>query len=154
MAKKEILRGAAAALFGGNSQPEAAVTDNRPQEAAAVTIEEEVITETSPEEEEDLINSIEDEELKAALHAKRMEKRGRPPKAAPIRRREAEIYTRTTFVISREQLAKLKEICFLETITIKDIMNQLIGDAISKYEETHGEIKPKEHKGDVRTLFK
>ena len=150
MAKKEILRGAAAALFGGNSQPEAAATDNRPQEAAAVTIEEEVIT----EEEEDLINSIEDEELKAALHAKRMEKRGRPPKAAPIRRREAEIYTRTTFVISREQLAKLKEICFLETITIKDIMNQLIGDAISKYEETHGEIKPKEHKGDVRTLFK
>lgn len=153
MAKKEILRGAAAALFGGNSQPEAAATDNRPQEAAAVTIEEEVITEASPEE-EDLINSIEDEELKAALHAKRMEKRGRPPKAAPIRRREAEIYTRTTFVISREQLAKLKEICFLETITIKDIMNQLIGDAISKYEETHGEIKPKEHKGDVRTLFK
>ena len=54
----------------------------------------------------------------------------------------------------RDQLAKLKEISFRETLTIKEIMEQIIGDAIAAYEKTHGEVKPTDHRGDVSKLFK
>lgn len=154
MRKNEAqLQGGLNSLLGGSrtGQPNT-LTE---QETAATTTEEqaETIESGTPEEEEDLINSIEDEELRAALHRKRMEKRGRPKKSEPQRQKEAETFTRFCAIIRRDYIAKLHEICYRETLTIKEIIDQLVGDAIKVYEEKHGEIKPTDHRGDASKIF-
>ena len=63
MSKKDELRGGLQALFG----------DRKPiDEAKPVTMEQEPTTE---QDEQELINTIEDEALRAALHKKRMDGR-------------------------------------------------------------------------------
>lgn len=141
--------------------------ENRPNTEQAHTAElkptatEEVTTDSSEQhddvtsqEEEDLINSVDDEELKAALQKKRMDKRGRPRKDAEERRKESETYTRFCAIVRKEYIAKLHEICLRETITIKEIMDTLIGEAIQIYESKHGEVIPRERKGDASQVFK
>lgn len=171
--REEKLRGGLDALIGrGRTAPtaeprqEAAPTDER---SAAEAYEEELllmekqqaptdgaetIEEATPQEEQDLINSIEDEELRAALEQRRNRKRGRPRKGAAIQAKQDEIYIRSCWVMRRDQLAKLKEISFRETLTLREIMAQIVGEAIEAYEKKHGEVKPTNHKGDASTLFK
>ena len=145
--REEQMRGGLNALFGGT--PKEAASPIEPTSTPTETIEQ-----GTPEEEDELIASITDEELKTLLHQKRMAKRGRPRKGAALRAKEEELYTRTTWIMRRELLAKLKEISFQETLTLKEIMEQIVSEAVSKYEETHGEVIPKEHRGDATSLFK
>ena len=154
--REEKLRGGLDALIGGGSrpaaeeQPKAEPRQEPTQEAAPA----EVIVPATPEEEDELIASVEDEELKAALIKKRNSKRGRPRKGEIIRQRENEIYVRSCWVMRRDQMAKLKEISFRETLTLREIMAQIVGEAIEAYEKKHGEVKPKDHRGDASRLFK
>ncbi len=151
MKKEKLLKGGLNALLGGSqSQPqaEAAPAPTSPTDGA------ETIEEGTPAEEDELIASITDSELKAALHRKRMEKRGRPRKDAALRAKEEELYTRTTWIMRRDLLAKLKEISFRETLTIKEIMEEVVSEAVAKYEAKHGEIIPKDHRGDAASIFK
>lgn len=160
--REDKLRGGLEALLGGGrtaptAEPrqEAAPTDER---SAAEAYEEELLLmereQATPQEEEELINSVEDEALREALKARRNRKRGRPRKDAALRAKEGEIYTRSCWIIRRDLLAKLKEISFRETLTLKEIIEQIVGDAIKAYEDKHGEVKPTEHRGDASTLFK
>lgn len=150
--RDELLKGGLNALLGGGGsqkqeaapEPATAPTDGASEEAVAGT----------PEEEDALLATITDSELREALRRKRMEKRGRPRKGAAYRAREAEIYTRTTWIMRRDLLAKLKEISLRETLTLKEIMEQISLEAIARYEEKHGEVIPRDHRGDASSLFK
>jgi hypothetical protein len=154
MKRSDKLKGGLSSLLGENQQENEAPTITGQEAAKAAPTDSEVIEEATPEEEEDLINSVEDEELKAALHKKRMDKRGRPRKDAEERRKESEDYTRFCAIIRKDQIAKLHEICLRETLTIKEIIETLVGEAIEIYEEKHGEVIPKERKGDASKIFK
>lgn len=153
MKKDKALKGGLNALLGGG-RDEAEQTSTAPEPTTATTKETEAPEEATPEEEDELIASIEDEELKAALHRKRMQKRGRPRKDAALRSKEEEVYTRSTWIMRRDLLAKLKEISFRETLTLKEIMEQIVSEAVAKYEDKHGEVKPRDHRGDASQLFK
>ena len=149
MKRDELLKGGLNALMGGGRSQ-----TQEPAEPTGTLSDGEDFTEGTPEEEDELIASITDTELKEALHRKRMEKRGRPRKGAALRAKESELYTRTTWIMRRDLLAKLKEISFRETLTIKEIMEQITSEAVERYEEKHGELFPKDHRGDASKLFK
>ena len=156
--RDEMMRGGLDALLGGGSSRTAAevetVTEPRQEPAPKTAAPAEVIIPGAPEEEDELIASIEDEELKAALIRKRNAKRGRPRLSDEARQRQEDIYVRSCWVMRRDQMAKLKEISFRETLTLREIMAQIVADAIEAYEKKHGEVKPKEHRGDASGLFK
>lgn len=144
--KEETLRGGLNALLGGvDSQPK--------DEATPDQTEGEAQEEATPQEEDDLIASIEDEELKEALRRKRNEKRGRPRKNAAPRYGEGDAYTRSCWVVKRDLLAKIKQIALRETLTLKEIMDYIMSEAVKRYEKKHGEIILKDH-GDVTKIFK
>lgn len=163
--REEKMRGGLDALIGrGRTAP--APTDER---SAAEAYEEELllmekqqapangaeaVDDATPEEEEELINSIQDEALREALRERRNRKRGRPRKGAALQAKQDEIYIRSCWVMRRDQLAKLKEISFRETLTLREIMAQIVGEAIEAYEKKHGEVKPTDHRGDASKLFK
>lgn len=154
MKRDELLKGGLNALLGGSqnqTQGEAAPEPpTAPTDGAEASQE---IVEGTPEEEDELIATITDRELKEALRKKRLEKRGRPRKSAAYRSREAELYTRTTWIMRRDLLAKLKEISFRETLTLKEILEQIVSEAVAVYEKKHGELKPRDHRGDPSSLF-
>ncbi len=50
--------------------------------------------------------------------------------------------TRATFIINEELLEKLKAIAYWDRSLIKDVVNKAIQEAVWKYEEVNGEIKP------------
>lgn len=147
--RDELLKGGLNALLGGGNQrqEEAPTSTTSPTDG-------ETIEQGTPQEEDELINTITDEELKEALRRKRMAKRGRPRKGAALRAKEEELYTRTTWIMRRDLLAKLKEISFRETLTLKEILEQVVSEAVSRYEAKHGEVIPKDHRGDAASLFK
>lgn len=159
--KQNTLRGGLQALMnGGNNEEQGAAvtpvgqTPDAPSEEATATESTEPIEERATrKEEEDLLASIEDQELQAALRARRMLHRGRPRKDNPLSVTQNDLYTRTTLIVSREQMAKLREICIRETITLKEIIEGLIAEALETYEKKHGEIRVTSHKGDVKAIF-
>lgn len=102
----------------------------------------------------DVIDTIDDEDLKRALIKKRMEKRGRPPKSDEEREKWDEQFTRYTTIMRRDHIEKLKAICLRETMTMKEALGQIIGDAIERYEERNGKIKPMSRKGGSGSIFK
>ena len=116
--------------------------------------QEEAVNDEPQEQEGDIINTIEDEALKEALREHRRKKVGRPKKDSKDRSIDGVKYVRFTSIGNREQLAKLKEIGFRETLTLKEILEQIFADAIEAYERKNGEIVPKNHKGDPSKLFK
>ena len=143
MSKKDELRGGLQALFG----------DRKPiDEAKPVTMEQEPTTE---QDEQELINTIEDEALRAALHKKRMDGRGRPRKNTDERGNRTDGYCRTTLIVSEEKIAKIREIGFRETLTMKEIIDTALDIVIERYETKHGEIKPQplKYKGDAKKVF-
>lgn len=103
---------------------------------------------------EDVIDTIEDEDLKRALIKRRMEKRGRPPKSEEEREKWDAKYTRYTTIMRRDQIEKLKAICLRETMTMKEALEQIIGEAIDRYEERNGKIQPRVRKGGSGSIFK
>ena len=158
MSKREQkMRGGLDALLGGGRTAPAPSDEEpktEPRQEAAPTDGAGAMEGATPQEEEELINSIQDEALRDALRERRNRKRGRPRKDAALRAKQEEVYTRSCWIMRRDQIAKLKEISFRETLTIKEIMEQIVGDAIRTYEEKHGEVKPTDHRGDASKLFK
>lgn len=146
MAKKDF-GGGLDALFNG--------TDKAQEQASAVEAPEFVKEPTTPEDENDLINSVEDEQLRAALRAKRMDGRGRPRKNTDKNGKRTDGYSRTSLILKDEKVAKIKEIAFRETLTMKEIFELALDTIIEKYEQKHGEVvpRPERYKGDIKKVF-
>ena len=143
MSKKDELRGGLSVLFGERKPVE---------EPKPVTMEQEPTTE---QDEQSLIETIEDEALREALHKKRMDGRGRPRKNTDERGNRTDGYRRTTLIVSEAQLAQIKEIGFKETLTMKEIIEKALDMVIERYEAKNGEIKPQpsKYKGDIKKVF-
>ena len=110
------------------------------------------------QEETELINTIEDAELKKELQErlrrKRMIGRGRPRKNDQLGRR-TDGYERTSLIIPVDKWAKIKEIAFIETLTLKEIIELALDMVIDRYESKHGEVKPQPQrpKKDISEIF-
>ena len=175
MAKKDFSEGLAS-LFGGAAQnvterqqpTEGSSTDEteaaleRLQAAAPEEPEsaapQMVVKPTTPQDETDLINSIEDpelkEELKRRLHQRTMIGRGRPRKNTDRRGNRTDGYNRTSLIIPVAKWAKIREIAFRETLTMKEIVELALDLVIERYESKHGEVKPQpERKRDINDIF-
>ena len=152
MATKEQLGGGLNALFGGSeSKPETASRVEAPTtEAPELKVEP-----TTPQDEEDLINSVEDEQLREALRKKRMDGRGRPRTKRDEIGKRTDGYSRTSLILKDEKVAKIKEIAFRETLTMKEIFELALDTIIEKYESKHGEVvpRPERYKGDITKVF-
>lgn len=146
MAKKDF-GGGLDALFNG--------TDQTQEQASSVEAPKFVQEPTTPDDENDLINSIEDEQLRAALRAKRMDGRGRPRKNTGKNGKRTDGYSRTSLILNDEKVAKIKEIAFRETLTMKEIFEFALDKVIADYESKHGivEPRPERYKGDITKVF-
>lgn len=149
MTKKEF-SGGLNELFGENSLQQ----EQQPTTPPAVE-EAEVIEEATPEEEEDLINSVEDEELREALRQKRMKGRGRPRKGVIKAKKASDGYERACMIVSSEKYGKIKAISLRETLQIKEVMEAAMDLAIEAYEKKNGKIILKQPpKKKASELFK
>lgn len=155
MAKKD-LTGGIANLFSGADQrikQQRKAEQEQPEEAAPKM----AIEPTTLKDESDLINSVEDEELREELRErlrqKRLIGRGRPRKNDQLGRR-MDGYDRTSLIINKEKWAKIKEIAFIETLTMKEIVELALDMVIERYESKHGEIIPvPDRKKDITEIF-
>lgn len=138
MGNKDELRGGLSALFG-----------EQPTQGAETAVEASSIEDT------DIINSVTDEALREALKRKRMEGRGRPRKNTDKNGKRTDGYSRTSLILNDGQVAKIKEIAFRETLTMKEIVEAALNLAIEKYEAKHGVVKPhpESYKGDINKVF-
>lgn len=124
-------------------------TTGKPEEAApkveasTSTMEVEPTTE---QDETDLISSIEDERLREALRAKRMDGRGRPRKNTDKNGKRTDGYSRTSLIVNDELWAKIKEVAFRETLTMKEIVDLALHMVVDRYEAKHGTIEPQPQK--------
>jgi len=50
--------------------------------------------------------------------------------------------TRATFIINEDLLDKLKALAYWERETIKEAINNILTEAVIKYEKKNGQIKP------------
>jgi len=147
MGKKD-LTGGVANLFAGATQSvkEKAVASPEPEQTV------------SAKEQTSLIDTIEDEELRSELERrlkeKRMVGRGRPRKNDQLGRR-TDGYDRTSLIIPVEKWAKVKEIAFIETLTLKEIVELALDMVIDKYESKHGEVtpQPERQRKDIHDIF-
>lgn len=143
MSSKDELKGGLSALLGGAAPQQAAAPDTlTPTEQTA-----------TPQEEEELINSVDDEELKIALRARQMIGRGRP-KHGDGRRHYAEGYGRICTIANIEKWNKIRRIALQETLQLKEVVDAAFGLAIERYEATHGEIILPDNGGDASKIFK
>lgn len=112
-------------------------------EASSHTME---VEPTTAQDEADLINSIEDERLREALRAKRMDGRGRPRKNTDRNGKRTDGYSRTSLIVNDELWAKIKEVAFRETLTMKEIVDLALHMVVDRYEAKHGTIEPQPQK--------
>lgn len=162
MAKKNLTGGIANLLSGADQritqQRQAATeTPKQPEERTEGTSSQMKVEPTTIQDEGDLINSIEDEELREVLRErlrqKRLIGRGRPRKNDQLGRR-MDGYDRTSLIINKEKWAKIKEIAFIETLTMKEIVELALDLVIERYESKHGEIVPvPNRKKDIAEIF-
>lgn len=166
MAKKDLTGGIANLLSGADQritqQPQAAQeTPEQPKGEGTATqgaAPQMAVEPTTLQDEADLINSVEDEELREELRErlkrKRLIGRGRPRKNDQLGRR-MDGYDRTSLIINKEKWAKIKEIAFIETFTMKEIVELALDMVIERYEAKHGEIKPQPDRGkkDITEIF-
>ena len=159
MARKDLTGGIANLLSGADQR----ITQQRqaieqPEETTTQeTASQMVVEPTTSKDETDLINSIEDEELreelKERLRQKRLIGRGRPRKNDQLGRR-MDGYDRTSLIINKDKWAKIKEIAFIETLTMKEIVELALDMVIERYESKHGTIIPKaDSKKDINEIF-
>lgn len=152
MSSKDELKGGLSALLGGAAPQQAAAPDNitpTPTDTEAQATEQTA----TPQEEEELINSVDDEELKIALRARQMIGRGRP-KQGDGRRHYAEGYGRICTIANIEKWNKIRRIALQETLQLKEVVDAAFGLAIERYEATHGEIILPDNGGDASKIFK
>lgn len=140
--KNKDLSGGMVNLFGNRSATPAQKSESAVEETPA-----------TPQEEEDLLNSIEDEQLREALRQKQNSRRGRPRKDAEQAQRDSALYTRATFVVSRELLGKMRAIGYRETLTIKEVMEQAMRKAVKDYEKINGPVMPLYKENGDKNIF-
>lgn len=159
---KKDLQGGIANLLGGADRQRATGAEPQPSEqqpqteGASSTAPDFKVQPTTKKDEEDLINSIEDAQLRAALEARRKEGRGRPRKNTDATGKRTDGYSRTSFIIKDTTWAKIREIAFRKTLTMKEIVELALEMLIKEYEKTNGEITPhpEKYKGDIHDIFK
>ncbi len=135
------------AAEGGSKAPEV----NAEAEATPVMVQEP----TTAQDEADLINTIEDERLREALRKKRMDGRGRPRKNTDPTGKRTDGYSRTSLIVRDELWAKIKEVAFRETLTMKEIVDLALHMVVDRYEAKHGTIKPQpqNYTKDINEIF-
>lgn len=149
MSKKENeLRGGLNALLGGAvEKPSTGET-----EQGAATAPEEATA--NAEQQGNLLNEIEDTELREALRKRQMRGRGRPRKGCSSPEQTKD-YTRMSAIVHRDKYAKIIEISLRESLQIKEVIEAAMDLAIETYEKKHGEIIPRlRNKGNKENLFK
>ena len=159
---KKDLQGGIANLLGGADRQRATGAEPQPSEqqpqteGASSTAPDFKVQPTTKKDEEDLINSIEDAQLRAALEARRKEGRGRPRKNTDATGKRTDGYSRTSFIIKDTTWAKIREIAFRKTLTMKEIVELALEMLIKEYEKTNGEVTPhpERYKGDIHDIFK
>ena len=120
--KKEQLQGGIAALFG----------ESRPQQPPIQTsAEEEARTE--------LIDEVQNIELRAALRKRQNAGKGRPKTGRKISPK-SEQYATVCVKANREQWEKVKHISLAETLQIKEVLEQALALRIAQYERKNGVI--------------
>lgn len=127
---------------GGSPIPEAEAPEVK-AEATSPSME---VEPTTAQDETDLINSIENERLREALRAKRMDGRGRPRKNTDPTGKRTDGYSRTSLIVNDELWAKIKEVAFRETLTMKEIVDLALRMVVERYEAKHGTIEPQPQK--------
>lgn len=163
MAKKDLTGGIANLLSGADqriAQQRQAATETPKQPEGTATQEaapQMKIEPTTLQDESDLINSVEDEELREELRLRLQQKRligrGRPRKNDQLGRR-MDGYDRTSLIINKKKWAKIKEIAFIETLTMKEIVELALDMVIERYESKHGKIIPvPDRKKDITEIF-
>lgn len=81
----------------------------------------------------DILSTIQDAELRAALRAKRMEGRGRPRKGQNKESLSAG-YTRACMWVNEEKYKQLRDIGLRETKTVKEVVEAAFDLLLQKYE--------------------
>lgn len=89
----------------------------------------------------DVIENIKDEELKKAILARRSKHRGRPKKNKSVTG-TPDNHTKVCLNVPTQKIEKIREICFLETKLLREVIEEGLDYVISKYEQSHGEIIP------------
>lgn len=150
MVKKDLTGGIANLLSGADQR----ITQQRQEVKETSHME---VEPTTLQDESDLLNSVEDEELREELRErlrkKRLIGRGRPRKNDQLGRR-TDGYDRTSLIINKEKWAKIKEISFIETLTMKEIVELALDMVIERYESKHGEVIPvPDRKKDITEIF-
>lgn len=143
------------------TEAEATGTEVAPEPEAAATTQEAApkmeVKPTTLQDETDLINTIEDEALRAELLARLKKKRnigrGRPRKnQQPDGLTDG--YRRSSVIVKSEKWEKLQEVAFRETLTMKEIIDLALTMVIDRYESKHGEVKPQpREKKDINDIF-
>ena len=101
-------------------------------------------------EKEDIIDSVQDEELREALRKRQLEGRGKPKKGRP-HDSKTEGYGTICVKANLEKWEKIKYISLQETLQIKEVLELALDKIIAEYEEEKGTIliKRTSKKGNV-----
>lgn len=143
------------------TEAEATGTEAAPEPEAAATTQEAAPTmevePTTLQDEHDLLSSIDDKELKAAL-IERLNKKRKAAVGRPRKNQQsngiADGYKRTSIIIPVEKWEKIQDIAYMETLTLKEIMELALDMVIDRYESKHGEVKPQQkQKKDIHEIF-
>ena len=134
----------------------AAATEPTAPEAATATPEvpapEEQTAAPAPDARaEALLGTIDRPDLRAALRAKQMAKRGRPRKDRTTEPEEKLIHS--SFVVREEQWEKLRAISLRETLTMRELVTFAIEKVIERYEQKHGPIATNEGPKNIDDIF-
>lgn len=156
MSKKDNeLRGGLNALFGNRSEVSPETIGAEPEEAQAAATAPDPDSDTSAKtRQQEIIDSVDDEELKEALHRRQIKGRGRPRKGCSSPE-QTKLYTRISTIAHKDKYAKIMEIAFRESLQIKEVIEAAMDLAIEAYESKHGEIKlSQKKKGNPKNPFK
>ena len=88
---------------------------------------------------EDIIDSVQDEELREALRKRQLEGRGKPKKGRP-HDSKTEGYGTICVKANLEKWEKIKYISLQETLQIKEVLELALDKIIAEYEEEKGTI--------------
>lgn len=144
MAKKDekLAKGLGKLLGGAAAKPAVQASTSSVAEASTV--------ENEPEVKEDIIDTVQDEELREALRKRQLEGRGKPKKGRP-HDSKTEGYGTICVKANLEKWEKIKYISLQETLQIKEVLELALDKIIAEYEEEKGTIliKRATKKGNV-----
>ena len=101
--------------------------------------------EEAPVQSEELIETVQDEELKEALRQRQLDGRGRP-KRGRKKESKTEGYGTICVKANLDKWEKVKYISLQETLQIKEVLELALDMLIDKYESEKGTIRIKQSK--------